>query len=87
MLEPKLLREQFDERGEAGVLTLFADRKLEVVYVNKPGLDFDQYDVQSVRLNGDAVAFERRGRAVIIARDTIESLDMGVVQHLEIELG
>jgi cellobiose phosphorylase len=87
MLEPKLLRQQFDERGEAGVLTLFANRKLEVVYVNEPGLDFGQYDVQSVRLNGDAVAFERRGHAVIIARDTIESLDHTVVQRLEIEVG
>ncbi len=87
MLEPKLLAEQFDAQGRASVMTVFAGRRLEIVYVNLERLDYGAYRVQAVRLDGNEVAFERRGAGALLARDVIAALDGGMAHRIEVVMG
>ncbi len=74
VFEPKLVKEQFDEAGEAGVEALFADKKLHVVYHNPAKLDHGAYRIETVQINGEPVPFKRQSNAVVLARETITAL-------------
>ncbi len=43
VIEPKLVREQFDEAGEAAIDFSFAGKQFRVVIVNREGKDFGEY--------------------------------------------
>lgn len=58
VLAPKIVKEQFDNLGNVKVSCPFADRKLTVIYENPGKLDFGQYTVRSVSLNGAVVAYD-----------------------------
>jgi cellobiose phosphorylase len=59
ILEPKLVAEEFPT-GEAKVTCQFAGKKLTVIYINPAKLDFGQYRIERVLLNGHEVSCERR---------------------------
>jgi len=56
ILAPKLVREEFGKNGQAQVSCQFAGKKLTVVYNNRKKLDFGQYHIAEVQLNGQSVA-------------------------------
>jgi hypothetical protein len=85
-LSPKLVPAQFDATGRASVSTLFANRVLNVIYHNPAGLDFDQYRIAAMQLDGAAIGFERDGETAVIARSTIETLDAAHSHLLEVTL-
>jgi cellobiose phosphorylase len=87
VLEPKLVREQFDAAGDANVETYFAARRLQVVYHNPTKLDYRAYRIAEVRLDDEPVAFERQAGAVVIARPTIAALDDHRMHRMEVSLG
>ncbi len=70
LLDPMLVRQQFDGQGRASVRCLFAGRALHVIYENPDGLEAGEYEVGSVRV--DQTAAPSRGR---IARSVIRALD------------
>lgn len=74
LLQPKLLAGQFDQQGCAGVQTLFAGRLLEVVYHNPDRLDYGGYEMEEVRIDGQAVAAEVGDAAVLLPRATVLAL-------------
>ena len=86
-LEPKLVREQFGVAGRAGVLTLFAGRRLRVTYHNPRRLDYGEYTVKEVRLDGRAAPLTAAGDAVVLARDAVTALAEGDVHRLDVALG
>lgn len=73
-LEPKLMKEQFDQEGNAHVETLFADRKLRIEYHNAQRADYGQYRVSSITMNGKPISYEEYGRGSLIERSILESL-------------
>jgi cellobiose phosphorylase len=77
ILEPKLLREQFDSTGKAIIQTIFAGRQLEIVYQNTALLDYGQYRIKNIRVNDQSVQYSSHNKAAIIARDVIERLTPG----------
>ncbi len=85
-LSPKLVPAQFDATQQAGVSTLFARKSLKIVYHNPAKLDFDQYHIESILLNGAPIAFEYNGETAVIARRTIETLDAAQSHTLEVTL-
>lgn len=85
-LEPKLFKEQFDGQGEASVETLFADRMLHVVYRNAALLDYGQYRIGSIAVNGQSVQFDASGSGVLIERSVLDSLPKEGTQRIEIVL-
>ncbi|MCL6613574.1 MAG: cellobiose phosphorylase [Firmicutes bacterium] len=86
VLEPKLVREQFDAEGIAKVGTVFADRELEVVYHNPLALDYESYEIQRILIDRGEVAFARNGRAALIARRELAKLAPGR-HRITVELG
>ncbi|MGT2682686.1 GH36-type glycosyl hydrolase domain-containing protein [Streptococcus porci] len=64
ILYPKLLTEQFDDKGRATILTKFSGKNLEITYENPRRKDFGQYvvvaatcDGQDLPITDDAFAF------------------------------
>ncbi len=58
LVAPKLVKEQFSPDGKAGVSCPFADRPLNVTFENERLLDYGQYNITKVVLNGSPVGFE-----------------------------
>lgn len=50
--EPKLLSEQFDENGQISVHCQFAGRSFKVSYINKAKLEYGNYRIHSIDVNG-----------------------------------
>jgi cellobiose phosphorylase len=86
MLDPKLMQEQFDDEGQASVSTLFAGRKLRVIYHNPDRLPWEAYTISGLRLDGETVSYERQGRSVILPRSTLEALGADEVHTLDVAL-
>jgi cellobiose phosphorylase len=82
--EAKLVSEQFEEEGNACLITRFADRKLEVVYHNQRHSAYGDYPVHAVSLDGDPFEFDKL--PVMIPRRRISSLDPDRFHRIEIEL-
>ncbi|GIO86362.1 hypothetical protein J25TS5_32940 [Paenibacillus faecis] len=87
MLEPKLVKPQFDQDGKASVETLFADRMFRIVYSNPEGADFDGYRIKGVTLNGQPAACDLSGNGCLISRSVLEALPKDGVHQLEVLLG
>lgn len=49
---PKLLPEQFDENGQVSVHCQFAGRSFKVCYINKERLEYANYRIHSIDING-----------------------------------
>jgi cellobiose phosphorylase len=85
-LAPKLLREQFDAAGNASVETLFAGRRLEIVYRNPNKLDHGAYKIGNVMLDGKPVTPNQSAGKAVLPRSVITALDGQKPHRLEIEL-
>ncbi len=72
VLEPKLVKAQFDQKGNAQVTCQFAERKLVIVYKNPKKLDFGQYSIQEVLWNGEKIQCENMKIHSKIERSIIE---------------
>ena len=54
-LHPKLVKEQFDANGRAAVRSSFAGKRICVAYMNEENLDYGDYFVTGVTVNGTPV--------------------------------
>jgi cellobiose phosphorylase len=86
MLNPKLVRAQFDESGKAALITLFADKLIEVTYQNPGRLDYGHYQVISISIDGELAAYSIVGGIPIIARKTIRDRH-GKTVNIKVLLG
>jgi cellobiose phosphorylase len=86
VLESKLVPAQFDQGGEASVLTRFAGKRLHVVYHNPARLDYGKYGIKEIKINGTRASFERQGSAAVISRDAIIALDEHQPHRVDVEL-
>lgn len=87
VLAPKLLASQFDANGKAVVETLFAGRKLRVTVQNAPGLEYGQYNIGQVQVNGQETPCETVPGGVKINRAVIETLAGTVEIFVELVAG
>lgn len=85
-LSPKLVQSQFDAEGNAQVVTLFAGRKLTVVYRNPSRLDYGDYRIKEIKIDGKIVPFERLENAAILSRALIAGLAAGQTHRIETSL-
>lgn len=75
VLQPKLMPEQFNETGEAAVSTVFADRRIKIVYRNTSKAGYKEYEIQNVKINGSEIAVKIEQDKAVIARAVIEALN------------
>jgi cellobiose phosphorylase len=74
LLEPKLLLTQFAADGYASVVTLFADRRLRIVYHNPAQLEYGEYKIGHVIVGGMSASWKPHGRGALISRSVIMGL-------------
>jgi cellobiose phosphorylase len=81
---PKLLAEQFDEKGTAGITFDFAGYHFHVVYVNDHKLDYGSYRI--VNAKGD-MELTPAGDGIILERAQLKGLDRDRIYNLYLYLG
>jgi cellobiose phosphorylase len=86
LLEPKLLKEQFDVHQVAKVYTIFADKKLHIVYENPNSLEYGQYKIHTLKLNGITLDAKNDGNLAIIKRNLINGLNENDLHVIKIGL-
>lgn len=86
LLEPKLVKEQFDSEGKASIKTIFADREFEVVYKATGSLNYGEYQIHAVTLNGSEVTLQRGSGSAIIPREELLSLQTEKCHLIEVTL-
>ncbi len=84
LLEPKLVRSQFDEKHMAGVSCLFADRKLTVSYKNSELKEYGAYRIGSILIDG--IKYREKENLACIAREFIKDLDSEKEHIILVEL-
>jgi hypothetical protein len=83
-LEPKLLAEQFDQKGQAEVSLIFAGRKLTICYENNGMKDYGNYQIANILVNG--TIYEANASTCIIRRQDIEALAEDEKHRILVEL-
>ncbi len=73
-IEPKLLKEQFDEKGECSIVLPFRGRNFTVIFKNPKKKDFGEYEVESVVLDGKN-GIECLKMSAVIPASRIDSLE------------
>jgi cellobiose phosphorylase len=86
VFEPKLVLDQFDPSREVRITTLFAGRKLEVVYHNLSRQDYGAYSIKSVAVDGATVPFDRIENGIMIARRVLSELDEHIAHRIDVLL-
>lgn len=72
LIEPGLVKEQFDQKGEASISLVFAGKKIRVDYINEKMLDAGEYKISRLMFNDKEIEFDKE--KVIIPREKIEQL-------------
>ncbi|MCD7766087.1 MAG: cellobiose phosphorylase [Lachnospiraceae bacterium] len=87
VLEPKLMREQFDDAGRAGIQTEFAHKSWNIHYCNRERLDYGEYAIEKVWINGRAQEIQGSETLYRMAKEELERLPEGAAVSVEVELG
>ncbi|MBQ7918370.1 MAG: cellobiose phosphorylase [Lachnospiraceae bacterium] len=83
VLEPRLLKEQFDEKGEAFISLGFGGKRFKITYQNPKKKDFGEYKISEVKVNGQAASF---GGTEVLSVEQIAALDGCKVQEICVTL-
>ncbi len=86
LLQPKLVKEQFDEQGKATIKTIFAERMLEISYTSTGSREYGEYEIHSALLNGAEVTLQRVSEGAVIPRSVLRALPEGELHLLQVEL-
>ncbi len=86
LLQPKLMKDQFDQNGKASIRTIFAERELDVVYTAASGAEYGGCQIHSVTLNGAVMTLQRVSEGVLIPRSVLTALPEEGVHLLQVEL-
>ena len=84
VLEPKLVKEQFDKDGNAGIKLVFAEKEIEVRYNNASGKDYGEYSIESAAIDGNT-ALTVEGKKAYLDRSIISGLADGI-HVIDVEL-
>lgn len=71
-LEPKLLAEQFDEEGRAGISLRFNRRQFHIIYVNPNHKEYGSYQVGDVYLDGGRIKMQGN---IAVNAEELKSMD------------
>jgi cellobiose phosphorylase len=80
LLDPKLVLAQFDEAGNANITTLFAGKLIEITYQNPEKLDYDQYLVASISIEGKQADVSIQRSKAIITREIIKDYPQDTIR-------
>ncbi len=81
-VEPKLMAEQFDEKGRASITLPFDGRTLHVEYENAAHLEYGDYRIESATLNDTTALMIIDGKKAVLSDTSLLTTD----NHLKIIL-
>lgn len=87
-VRPKLLKEQFDEQGDAWIRLVFAGRCFQVILHNPEKLNYGEYRITDAACGGTALQI--RDGAAVLEREMLETLSgeqQGSWHKIEVTLG
>ncbi len=84
LLEPKLLKEQFDEEGKAEVSFEFGGKSFAVTYINGEGKEFGEYRIGAAALDNEPLRNE--AEKFVLSREAIQKLDSNSVHRIRVDL-
>ncbi len=74
VIEPKLTARQFDADGQCRVSTLFAGKPVEVNFENPEQLEYGQYCIGKIKINGNVIPIETQQHRAVIQRERLAAL-------------
>ena len=87
VLEPKLMSQQFDAKGEAGVTSLFRGRTIDVVYNNRDDADYGEYAIAGCKIDGKEFALpEQNVKSLCIPAELVNGLSAAEVHTIYVDL-
>jgi cellobiose phosphorylase len=86
MLEPKLVKAQFNSKNTASVVTIFRDKRLNVTYKNEKSLQYGEYNIDKIAIDGKMIIITQSQNATIIDKSIIDTLSVKDEHQLYIEL-
>ena len=86
LLDPKLTLSQFDSESKTSVSTLFADKKLDVIYHNPFKKDFGDYAVTEISINDTIIQFEIFDNGALLSKETISQLNSDTINTISVQL-
>jgi cellobiose phosphorylase len=82
ILDPQLVKAQFDEKGIAKIITLFGNRKLEILYHNPAKLESSEYQIHSITINSKELAFQRLDFGILIRKQNLKQNELNKITVL-----
>jgi cellobiose phosphorylase len=86
VLQPKLMISQLDDALEAKITTIFAGRKLNIVYRNNSKLNYKEYKIGSIKVDNNKIQLENMTGRAVIGRTVIEALGEDEEHEVLVEL-
>lgn len=83
-LNPKLMKEQFDENGKASIKLNFGKKKWKVIYVNSQDKEYGEYKIGTVFLDGNNLTDCTDGK--VADYEQIRLMDGGMEHEIIAEL-
>jgi cellobiose phosphorylase len=84
VLEPKLVKEQFDDQHQAGVSLVFAGRNLKIVYRNQAVKEYGTYRIGDIFIDG--VKYDKSSCEGTISRELLEALGKDTEHTILVDL-
>ena len=85
-IEPKLVKEQFMSSGEVSIFTVFREKELNITYINIKNLDYNEYVIGKVLLDGKEMALNKNNTSIIIQQEDLDKLSKNETHSLIVEL-
>lgn len=86
-LEPKLMGQQFDAKGEAAVTSLFAGKMIQVVYNNRDDAEYGEYAVADCTIDGEVFELvDKNAKSVCIPAEVLDKLSAETVHTVYVNL-
>lgn len=77
VINPKLLKKQFDEKKNASIRLWFAGKEFEVTFQNAEDLEFGAYRIGGADCDGEAIRIADGGQA-LLKRESLEAMTDGL---------
>lgn len=86
IIEPKLVKEQFDKNNSTKVFTNFRNKKLSIEYKNINNLEYGEYKIASVTIDGENLKIGLQQVCVTISKEIMDKLEDNKEHEVIIEL-
>ena len=86
IIEPKLTVEQFKAQNTIGVTTHFADKLIEVKFINPRKKKFGKYSINKVTFNGKIIAENLKEPRFLLSRSKFIALSSNNTDNIEVIL-